>query len=163
MPCWAARAWFPVRHPREALCDAGVWKCDTHPRMLWLASERRWAIRHRLRARRVARWSGWTRAELDAMLAPQRDERAVLLARLATAMDAVVRRHAVTTETRSMTYAGVLHTHDPDSPCGGSGTGCLTFPSVEQVTTMFPPWMERLVALTVAARMRGDDVAVVPW
>lgn len=49
--------WYWARHPREALCDAGVWKCSHHPRMLWLASERRWAWRHRLRARRVRRYA----------------------------------------------------------------------------------------------------------
>jgi hypothetical protein len=86
-PIWLQRASFPVLHPRQALCDAGLWKCSQHPRMLWLASERRWAIRHKLRARRVRSWSGWTAAELDAMLAPQRAAetaaRAALLARLA--------------------------------------------------------------------------------
>lgn len=81
------RLLFPLRHPRMALCDAGVWKCDHHPRMLWLASERRWAIRHRLRARRVARYTGWQPGELATHIDR---ERALLLARLAHDLSLVV-------------------------------------------------------------------------
>ncbi|AYP70078.1 hypothetical protein I5G62_gp92 [Mycobacterium phage CRB2] len=83
-PLWLTRASFPVLHPRQALCDAGIWKCSTHPRMLWLPSERRWAWRHKLRARRVARWSGWQPGELAALMAPRLDPaRAALNERLA--------------------------------------------------------------------------------
>lgn len=87
MPCWLARVVFPVRHPRMWLCDTGVWKCDTHPRMMWLPSDRRWAIRHRLRARRVARLTGWEPGELRGHIDR---ERALLLARLAADMSLVV-------------------------------------------------------------------------
>ncbi|QGH75342.1 hypothetical protein I5G61_gp94 [Mycobacterium phage Quesadilla] len=88
-PIWLQRASFPLLHPRQALCDAGLWKCSQHPRMLWLASERRWAIRHKLRARRVARWTGWQPGELAALMGPLPSERRetaarrALLARLA--------------------------------------------------------------------------------
>jgi hypothetical protein len=83
---------FALRHPRHALCDHGIWKCSTHPRLLWRAEDRRWAWRHRLRAARIASWRGWTQAELDAMLAPQRATRAALLARLAADLRAVIER-----------------------------------------------------------------------
>ena len=87
MPCWLARVVFPVRHPRMWLCDTGVWKCDTHPRMMWLASDRRWALRHRLRARRVARLTGWAPGELRGHIDR---ERALLLSRLADDLTLVV-------------------------------------------------------------------------
>lgn len=84
-PLWITRAWFPIRHPRMALCDSGIWKCSQHPRMLWLASERRWAWRHKRRARRIASYSGWQPGELAALMGPLPSERAktALLARLA--------------------------------------------------------------------------------
>ncbi|AYD82079.1 hypothetical protein I5G60_gp87 [Mycobacterium phage Saguaro] len=83
---WRARAWwFWATHPREALCDAGIWKCHQHHRMLWLARERRWAWRHKLRAARVRSWSGWAPGELAALMGPSRTEvaRSALYERLA--------------------------------------------------------------------------------
>lgn len=135
---WWAWNWrYRVLHPREALCDAGVWKCHQHPRMLWLASERRWAWRHKLRARRVARWSGWTRAELDAMLAPQRDaeaaQRAALLARLAVAMATVRERRR---------WDEVATTYEA---LAGNGLA---------------PWQRMLLATAADARRLGQDIVV---
>jgi hypothetical protein len=73
---WWAWNWrYRILHPRDALCDAGVWKCSRHDRMLWLASERRWAWRHKLRARRVRRYTGWQPGELRALMGPTRAER----------------------------------------------------------------------------------------
>ena len=59
---WFLWNWrYRLIHPRDALCDWGIWKCSRHDRMLWLASERRWAIRHKIRARRI-RKLGWGRS-----------------------------------------------------------------------------------------------------
>ena len=54
----------------------------------------RWSLRHRLRARRVAQYTGWQPGELAALMAPTRAdaEYTALAARLAADMRAVVRR-----------------------------------------------------------------------
>ncbi|UXE04463.1 hypothetical protein SEA_FUNSIZED_92 [Mycobacterium phage Funsized] len=142
MPCWLARVVFPVRHPRLALCDHGVWKCDTHPRMMWRAEDRRWAWRHRLRARRVARLTGWAPGELAGHIEA---ERALLLARLRADFDAVVARHWRTVEFTVPGISATLHTHNPDAvPCRGEASGCRTFPAYDQLITIFPPVMDRI-------------------
>ncbi len=127
---------FWMAHPRHALCDAGVWKCPQHPRMLWLASERRWAWRHRLRARRVARHTGWAPGELRTHI--DREKRA-LCERLAADMAVLVARHWRSQEIRGMSPGLTLHTHGPETGCLGRATGCLSYPPTETVTTIFPP------------------------
>lgn len=149
MTPWVARLAFPVVHPRQALCDSGVWKCPTHPRMLWLASERRWAIRHRLRARRVARLSGWAPGELAGHI---ERERALLLARLAHDLDVVRARHWVSRDERGWAPAITLHTHDEATPCRGRDTGCSTYPATETVTTFFPRVMDTIGLLEAERR-----------
>jgi hypothetical protein len=102
--------------------------------MLWLASERRWAIRHRLRARRVARWTGWAPGELAGHIDR---ERVLLLARLADDMAIVVQRR------RGVDVAAVYER------LAGAG---------------LEPWQRMLLATAADVRRMGQDVVVgVPW
>ena len=137
-PIWLTRVWFPIRHPRQALCDCGLWKCHQHPRMLWLTSDRRWAWRHRLRARRVARYTGWAPGELQTHL--DRERRA-LCERLAADMAALVARHWKDRVIHGLAPSLTLHTHGPEVACLETASGCMVYPATETVSTIFPPLM----------------------
>lgn len=114
-------------------------------------------LRRRLRARRVARLTGWAPGELRGHIEA---ERAILLTRLVRRMDAVVAHYAVTTETRGMAPALTLHSHTEDQPCGLAATGCSTYPATETVTTMFPPWMDLMADLVAREVAGGKSIAL---
>jgi hypothetical protein len=147
---------YRVMHPREWLCDAGVWKCSTHPRLLHLPEDRRWAWRHKLRARRVARFTGWTRAELDTMLTPLRQSRSALYATLAADMRQVLANHQGN-EIRIPGVRWSLHSHTEDGPCNDE---CSHYPPYDQVITTLPPWQAHLAELIARDLSAGRTLIV---
>lgn len=150
---------YRLLHPREWLCDSGVWKCDHHPRLLHLPEDRRWAWRHKLRARRIRSYTGWQPGELHALM--ELEGRRELEARLAGSMRAVVARSRSHRQLTSRTGAGVLHSHAHDQPCNDK---CLSFPAQTQITDILPvPWQTRLAELAVEARRAGYEVELRSW